>query len=361
MMSTPAVRLGVVALFAGVVVSSGCGRAAHGAAAPQDPAIAVRIADVENASVAAVVTGTGTLGAKDEIPLAFKIGGVVANVLVDEGARVRAGQRLAALDLREIDAMVDKATVGVEKARRDAARAERLYKDSVATLSQMQDARSALDAAKADLEAAKVNREYAVISAPNDGIILKRSANPGAQVAPGTQIVLFGSASRGTVLRVGLADRDAVRVHDGDAATIEFDAFGSREFSGRVRQVGASADARTGTYVVEIAVAGGERLPSGLVGRARIAARATAANRAADADVLAIPAEALVEGDGSSGVVFTLDRATHRARRHAVSLVGVSGDRVLVRGLDGAAPVITSGAAWLSDSARVDVKSEARQ
>ena len=361
MMSTLAVRIGGAALIAVTVVSSGCGRAAHGAATPQEPAVAVRIAGVESASGAAVVAGTGTLGAKDEIPLAFKIGGVVASVLVDEGARVRAGQRLAALDLREIDAMVGKATIAAEKARRDAARAERLYKDSVATLSQLQDANSARDAADADLDAARVNREYAVITAPNDGVILKRIVNPGAQVAPGTQIVLFGSASRGTVLRVGLADRDAVRVREGDAATIQFDAFGSREFSGRVRQVGASADSRTGTYSVEIAVVGGDGLPSGLVGRARIAARATAGDGAADAGVIAIPAEALVEGDGSNGIVFTLDRATHRARRHTVSLVGVSGDRVLVRGLDGAAPVITSGAAWLSDSARVDVKSEARQ
>lgn len=361
-MSTTAVRLGgAAALLAVTVASSGCGRTAQGAATTQEPAVAVRVASVESGSGAAVITATGTLGAKDEIPLAFKIGGVVANVLVDEGARVRAGQRLAALDLREIDAMVGKATTAADKSRRDAERAERLYQDSVATLSQMQDANSARDAANADLDAAKVNREYAVITAPSDGVILKRSVNPGAQVAPGTQIVLFGSASRGTVLRVGLADRDAVRVHEGDAATIQFDAFGAREFSGRVRQVGASADARTGNYMVEIAVADGNGLPSGLVGRARIAARTTAGDRATEAGVVAIPAEALVEGNGSIGVVFTLDRANRRARRRTVSLVGVSGDRVLVRGLNGSEPVITSGAAWLSDSARVDVKSGAQR
>ena len=41
-------------------------------------------------------------------PLAFKIGGVVTRVLVDEGDTVRRGQQLAVLDLREINAAVDR-------------------------------------------------------------------------------------------------------------------------------------------------------------------------------------------------------------------------------------------------------------
>ena len=249
---------------------------------------------------------------------------------------MRAGQPLAALDLREIDAGVAKAMAGAEKARRDAARVERLYHDSVATLVQWQDAQTARDAADADLRTARVNREFAVIAAPSDGVILRRTVNAGAQVSSGTQILLFGSSTRGVVLRVGLADRDAVRVHDGDSAVITFDAFGERTFFGRVRQVGASADPRTGTYAVEIAVTGGESLPSGLVGRVRISARPTATlhNSAADGDVAAIPAEALVEGAADTGGV-RIRRAGRRALRHRVTLVGIDGDRVLVRGLSG--------------------------
>ncbi|HTE45177.1 MAG TPA: efflux RND transporter periplasmic adaptor subunit [Gemmatimonadaceae bacterium] len=345
----------------GLIVSSlvtvGCGHEARGAAPDTKADVPVRVASVAEAG-AASISATGTLGAKDEIPLAFKIGGVVSSVSVDEGARVRAGEPLAALDLREIDAGVAKATVGAEKTRRDAARVERLYHDSVATLVQWQDAQSARDAADADLRTARVNREFAVIAAPSDGVILRRTANAGAQVSPGTQILLFGSAARGAVLRVGLADRDAVRVRDGDAAVVTFDAYAGREFSGRVRQVGASADSRTGTYAVEVAVANGESLPSGLVGRVRIAVRPAAGGRAheADAGVVAIPAEALVEGAGDRGVVFAFDAPEHRALRRQVTLVGVDGERVLVRGLSGVTQVITAGAAWLKDSTRVEIK-----
>jgi multidrug efflux system membrane fusion protein len=346
-----------VGLILSTVITAGCRREAQGAAVVAETSIPVRIAAVTEVGDAAI-SATGTLGAKDEIPLAFKIGGVVSSVSVDEGARVRAGQPLAALDLREIDAGVAKASAGAEKARRDAARVERLYHDSVATLAQWQDAQTTRDAAEADLRTARVNREFAVIAAPSDGVILRRTVNAGAQVSSGAQILLFGSAARGAVLRVGLADRDAVRVRDGDSAVITFDAFGERTFLGRVRQVGASADPRTGTYAVEIAVTGGESLPSGLVGRVRISSRATTGvrNNATGPDVVAIPAEALVEGAADTGVVFGFDAPARRALRHRVTLVGIDGDRVLVRGLGGVTQVITAGAAWLKDSARVEVK-----
>jgi multidrug efflux pump subunit AcrA (membrane-fusion protein) len=139
---------------------------------------------------------------------------------------------------------------------------------------------------------------------------------------------------------------------------VTFDAFPNREFSGRVRQVGASADARTGTYAVEVAVAGGESLPSGLVGRASIGVRPAAGAHAdtKSEGVVAIPAEALVEGAGDSGVVFAIDAASRRALRHRVTLAGVDGEHVLVRGLGGVTQVVTAGAAWLKDSARVEVK-----
>src|SRR5262245_24178296 len=65
--------------------------------------IPVHVATVTEDSIAQPVTATGVVALRDEIALSFKIGGVVAQVLVREGESVRAGQLLATLDLREID------------------------------------------------------------------------------------------------------------------------------------------------------------------------------------------------------------------------------------------------------------------
>lgn len=66
--------------------------------------IPVRIARPEMQRAEPQIELTGILGAKEEVPLGFKIGGVVDRVAVEAGARVRAGQLLAALSLTEIEA-----------------------------------------------------------------------------------------------------------------------------------------------------------------------------------------------------------------------------------------------------------------
>ncbi|MHB0964615.1 MAG: efflux RND transporter periplasmic adaptor subunit [Gemmatimonadaceae bacterium] len=374
-------KLPILALLA----LSACGGSAEGRNTPPETVVPVQMAEVVRAGQDATVTASGTLGAKDEVTLSFKIGGIVGRVLVDDGARVKRGQVLAALDQREIDAMLAKARAGAEKARRDAQRVERLYKDSVATLAQWQDVQTARDAAEADLRAARVNHEYSTIIAPAEGVVLMRIASTGQMVSAGAPVIQFASKARGSVLRAGVPDRDAVRLAVGDPAEVAFDAVPGKVFRGKVTQVGASADPRTGVYVVEIALVGVAALPSGLVGRAVIAPRGTGTvgerERARNPELLgtgtvgeraqaqkaiedsgltgavyAIPAAALVEGDKDRGSVYTVDKSGTRARRVTVALVGLSGSSVLVRGLDGVPRVVRSGATWLSDSARVEIK-----
>jgi len=76
-----------------------CGKSETPAPELRVPPVPVTIATIGESEAAAPVTATGTFVSRDEIPLGFKIGGVVTRVLVDEGATVQRGQTLAALDL----------------------------------------------------------------------------------------------------------------------------------------------------------------------------------------------------------------------------------------------------------------------
>jgi RND family efflux transporter MFP subunit len=303
------------------------------------------------------VSATGTFGSRDEIPLAFKIGGIVARVLVDEGTTVQRGQLLASLDLREITATVAKAQTGFDKAQRDQARVQRLAVDSVATLVQLQDATSALDAARSDLVTATVNREYAMIVAPEGGIVLQRLVTAGSSVSSGTPIIMLGGTRRGRVLRVGLPDRDALRVQPGDAATVHFDAIPTRTFTGRVQMVGRSADPRTGTYAVEIAVSGADALPSGLVGVVSIVVRGSTGDSTRGAS---ISADALLEADRDSATIYTVAPGREApddliAQALRVRVTGVRGDRAMIDGLAPGVRIVTRGAAYVTPGARVRI------
>src|SRR5262252_7172099 len=91
------------------------GRNRTAASGDVSAAIPVRLAPVTDDTVTQPVTATGVVALRDEVALSFKIGGVVAQVLAREGQSVRAGQLLATLDLREIDAQVAKARSSAAK------------------------------------------------------------------------------------------------------------------------------------------------------------------------------------------------------------------------------------------------------
>ncbi|HTT67385.1 MAG TPA: efflux RND transporter periplasmic adaptor subunit [Gemmatimonadales bacterium] len=329
--------------------AAGCGRI-RSEAPPASDAVPVKVAPVVVEAVARPLTATGTLGPKEEVPLSFKIGGVVGRVLVDEGQIVRTGDTLAALDLSEIDAAVARARSGADKAARDLARAQRLYADTVATLEQVQDAQTGRDVAAAELESAAFNRRYAVIVAPSAGVILKRSAEPGELAQAGTAVLTLGSRARGVVFRAALADRDAVQVALGDRAEVRFDALPDRAFAGTVTEIAAAADPQTGTYRVEVALPAAAGLASGLVGRVDI--RPRAARRAT-----MVPVEAVLEADGSRASVFALSPDGRHALRRSVTVGFLAGDRVaVVSGLEGVTAVITDGGAYLDDGTAVRVR-----
>ena len=314
-----------------------------------DAPVAVHVAQVAHEAVALPVSATGTLAPKDAADLSFKLGGVVARVLVHEGDRVRAGQLLAALELGDIDPAVARADAAAEKAERDHARLARLHADSVVTLAQLQDAETALRAARADLESARFNRRHATIVAASDGVVLRRFVEPGEVVNAGTPVLGFGSDARGKVLQVGLADRDFVRVRKGDAATVRFDAYPDRTFPGVVSQYAAAADAATGTYRVEVALRDAAALASGLIGRVEIQPQAAGA-------VALVPVESVLEADGDRATVYVLSADGRRAQRRPVRLAFLVGSRAAIAsGLEGVDQVVTEGAASLADGQVVEV------
>jgi RND family efflux transporter MFP subunit len=311
--------------------------------------VAVSVAPVLTERASPPITGTGSLGLKDEVPLSFKVGGVVSRVFVDEGQVVHQGQTLATLEMEEIGAAVDRARSAAEKADRDLARARRLYADSVVTLEQEQNAETGREVAAADLKTATFNWQHATIVAPAPGIVLHRTVDPGQIVQAGAPVLVLGSRSRGSVVRIGLADRDAIRVHHADPAVVRFAALPGREFDGHVTQIAAAADPATGTFDVEVTIASTTALASGLVGQVEI-------RPVGDRSLAIIPVESLLDADGTNATVFALSADRRQALRRSVVVAFLDGDRAAIAsGLDGVREVVTDGVASLQNGDAVRI------
>lgn len=329
-----------------LIISAGCHQKEMGA--NKEEIIRVKVTSIEKKDISIPVHSTGTLSSSEELKLSFKTGGIIAGITVKEGQKVRQGALLATLDMSEINASVKQAENGYDKARRDFKRAENLYRDSVATLEQKQNASTALDVAESTLQVARFNQKHSAITAPSDGVILKQLARQNELISAGYPVFLFGSTGKYWKIKSGLSDRDIVKVNHGDSAVVSFDAYPGRDFSAVVDQVGGMSDPYTGTYEVEMLLDGaGQRLASGFIANVEI-------YPSAKKPLSMVPLQSIVEADGRNGYVYALRDSIVRKIR--VNIEGLPGKMAAVSGLPGdATEIVTEGASYLKDGMKVMV------
>ena len=338
------------------------------------PVKKVEVVPVETINYEATVSATGRLALKEEAKLSFKTGGIIAQIKVDEGQRVRKGQLLAVLDLQEIQARTQQAQLGKQQAginienaklalrlaERDYENAKGLYQDSVATLEQLENAEVQLDNARNQLSAAQkalamqdeqvavadFNLQYSQIKAPSNGVILKKLASTNELAGPGTPIFFFGSSQKSKILRTNITDKDIINIQIGNKATITFDAYPEHFFEGVVTEIASMADPYTGTFEVEIQINDeGKELLSGFIGSASIITNTTAG-------LIRIPVDALLGANGNKGSVFVVEGS--KAVKTDIQIYQLQDEHLLIsKGLDNSDQVIISGVGYLENEQEV--------
>lgn len=339
----------VFTVLAAVYFYAACGR--NGKTGKSEDPVPVKMAEVVREELSVPLHTSGRLTLKAQAKLSFKTGGIIRHIYVDEGRGVKKGELLAALDLSEVEAHVTQAKNGFLKAERDKERVENLYKDRAATLEQLQDVKTAFDVARSQLTIAEFNLDYSRIHAPSDGKILKRLAEENEMIGAGYPVLVFGSTGDRWVIRAGVGERDIVNVRLNDSAEVRFDAYPRRVFSAVVSEIPEALDATVGAYEVEVTLSGGidegVKLISGFVGKVDI-------HPAAAGLFFIVPVEALVEGDGSRGAVFTV--SNNSAKRVPVVVSHLFENKAAIRsGLENINTVVTDGASYLTDGAPVKI------
>lgn len=314
--------------------------------------IPVKLANVSAMNQSLPIVTSGVLAAKAEMKLSFKIGGIIARLYAQEGSFVQRGQLLAKLEQTEIQAQVNKAKSALTKANRDLKRVANLYKDTVATLEQLQNVTTAKEVAESDSRIARFNQKYALIYAPVSGKITKKFAEVSELISPGNPVYMLASGEQAQVIRVGLTDKDVVKVKLGDKAKVWFDAYPNEEFEAVVSEIAGSADLRTTTFEVEVQLVNPKKpLKQGFVGRVNILPSQPAQG-------YKIPMGAVVEAGKKTAFIYVPDPAHTKAVKVPVVPTKIGKDFLLVnfpKGHNPAKEVITDGAAYLNDQAKIKV------
>jgi len=335
----------LIALIIGIIAASCNTKEANEPVAKQTKK-KVKVASPKQIDQFFTTVGTGVLSASKEMKLSFKVSGIIQSVYVQPGQRVRQGQILAQIDQDEIKANHNKAEEAMAKAQRDFHRVEALYRDSSATLEQLQNVKTALRLAESDYEIASYNTKHAKITAPTFGTVLNQFAEEGELVSAGTPIFSIGKSNQAgsQILRVSITDKDLIKISLGDSTRMNFSAIPNKTYKGRITEIAHAANPATGTYPVEIGLTEAyyPELKNGFVGTAEIYSKSSQ-------QLVAIPIESLVEGSNNNASIF-LSNDEKTAFMHAVDVIKFQKDAIIIKAdqIPSDAKIITGGSQYLS-------------
>ena len=333
-----------------VLIAAACNsRANQQGTLKKDDSIPVRVAPIVPGDGNHVLNVSGKLSTEDEARLSFKVGGVIDRIFVNEGQHISKGQLLATIKPAEISAQVQQVQLALEKAKRDYQRTYNLYKDSVATLEQLQNAKTGMDIAQQNMQQAGFNQQYSKIHSLSDGFVVKKLKNEGELSEPGQAVLMVSSisASSNWVLNAGLSDKEWAMVRVGDKAEVSFDAFPGKKFPAVVSKKSLAADQQSGVFETGLQVSFGNISPAiGMFGNATIQVKQSDTG-------YSIPYEALLEANGKTGYVFvTNDLRT--VKRVAVEIGDINQQVVYINaGLQEYKNVVISGSPYLNEESSI--------
>ncbi|MBL8906765.1 MAG: efflux RND transporter periplasmic adaptor subunit [Rhizobiales bacterium] len=247
----------------------------------------------ERGPLIVTVTATGTIEPTTQVDVSSEMSGVVRSVNVDNNSLIKKGDVLAQLDIERLEAQLRRAEANlaasearlvdaqatVEERNRAYDRQVSLRKKGFSPEQDLEVARAARDravaavtsaeadiaVAKADVNLQEIEIAKSRIISPIDGIVLKRSVEPGQTVASSLQApVLFTLAEdlRRMQVEAEVDEADIGAVSTGQAASFTVDAYPGKRFAARIETLEFSPQTTDGvvTYKAILSVDNAELL-----------------------------------------------------------------------------------------------------
>jgi HlyD family secretion protein len=253
----------------------------------KEEGVKVAVEKVMKHTIIETVSASGKVYPEDERKVSSDVSGEIVDLLVQEGDSVKKGQLLARVfadvltsnrdrsasvvnqqeaQVGNIEASIESFEARLNQAKQSYDRQKKLFDDKVISKSEFEQTESqylsakadlnaakqnvrgtkaAVQSARADLNAANKNLSRTTIISPMDGIVSLLAVKKGERVAGnqfsvGTEMMRIADLSKIEV-RVDVGENDIPKIHIGDSAIIEVDAYNDRKFKGVVTQISSSS------------------------------------------------------------------------------------------------------------------------
>lgn len=357
---------------------------------PQQPVMSVTVAPVQTTSVTRTLNVTGTVAARDLIPVLPQTTGLqIKQILVEEGDVVKQGQVIAVLDNSVLQAQINEARADIESNQAVVGQRQAALAQARATLAEAQrnlqryqelanagaisrqeldtrattaaTAREAVRVAQANISSASADVRSSraslaqlqtqlgqtLVRAPASGLIAEATAKVG-DVANGTQR-LFSIIENGALeLQAQVPATQLPQVNINAPAVVTYDADPRVRLQGRVRDILPLVNPESRIATVRINLPPTSLLRSGMFARAAITT--------ATMSGVTVPAKAVLPQPDGSAIVFVLSGADI-VKAQTIQTGGVpNGGRVeITSGLKPGDSVVVAGAGYLKDGDRVRI------
>jgi len=390
------------------IAPSSCGKKEEAAKPEKIPTVkGVRGEVLKTSTMEDFYEAVGTVRSKVSSVLSSKITGNIMALHVREGDRVKAGQLLIEIDDRDGNAQLRKAQAGVrevldmvdevdrniqaaesaEKAveaeqilslstynryksllekksvsrqefdqaearyRARSAELERTKAQIKSLLARREQVLAKIEQAEAEVTTAQIFLGYARIQAPMKGVVAAKQTEVGVLAVPGAPLLTIEDDSH---YRLEAAVEESLirKIRLGDSVGVLIDAFGPKEWSGKVAEISPTSDPVSRSVIVKIdLLPKGKKdgpqpfLRSGLFGKARFSS--------GERTLIAIPAKAIVQRGQLQGV-YVVD-STNIARLRLIQAGKSYGERVeVLAGLRDGEKILVEGLEKVQDGCRVE-------
>lgn len=210
---------------------------------------------------------SGSVQARVESHLGFRVGGKIQMRKVDVGSLVKPGQVLMQLDPQDLrlaqaqaEASFKAAKSNFELAEFEVKRFQELRKTAAVSQSAMDGKNTAFESAKANFEQAKAayksqsnQAAYANLVSDVAGVVTAISAEVGQVVAAGAPVVQVAQAGALEVM-VGIPENNVEVVKRATQVNIRLWANPKEVIAGKIREISPMADAATRTFITKVSI-----------------------------------------------------------------------------------------------------------
>lgn len=322
--------------------------------------VSILAGEVKYMSIAPRLLLTGSIEGETTGIISAKIGGRIAEVLVEDGQSVSAGESLVRLESVELANAVGIAKDGVkrlqanyENSATDYNRYKILYEQKAISKQQLDSAETKMRMAETDLSSAYASlsnaeeqREYGVIKAPVSGVVANRAAVIGQVVSAGSPLMIIENIGQVYAV-VNIEQKDMGILKTGMSAEVSVDAYPSQVFTGTVHIINPVAASSNRMFRAKIKLENVDnRLKPGMFVKTGILL-------GAETQSLFVPQNAIFQ---KQGLYYVYVIQNDKVAKQQVEVGSVKGDYIEVKaGLQEHMMIATSNINTLKDGDSISV------